>query len=288
MSNDHLFLSIGAMKAGTTWLHQQLASHRDIHFCPEKEIHYFADPKGENYMSATGRVQRYQQVVKNLTADRLNSHVQRNLSWYGSHYLGPEVNDDWYTALFEVRAPVKKNAKYVADFSNLYATLDIEGWDHIRALYQNVRAIYTMRHPAKRMWSHFKFDYEFKGHGSELNDINQEKIDQFLSEPGFVNHIDYAGTVERLRNILLPEQIEFFFFENFRDHPIENLQAIEKFLDIAPGEYKKEKFEKKINPSSGIDVPKIFRDAINPIHQEQCERLTAQGFSLPSSWSKPL
>lgn len=288
MSNEHLFLSVGAMKAGTTWLHQQLATHKDIHFCPEKEIHYFADPNGKSYMSATGRVQRYQQVVRNLTPDRLNPHVQRNLAWYGSHYLSAEVNDDWYTSLFETRAPVKKNAKYVADFSNLYATLDIQGWDHIRSVYPQVKAIYTMRHPAKRMWSHFKFQYEHSGRASELADISQDKIDYFLREAAFTDHIDYAGAVERLRNILSPEQIEFFFFEDFRERPLESLSKIEKFLDITPGEYREDRLNKKVNPSTGIEIPDIFRNAVNPLHTQQCERLTALGFTLPESWAKAL
>ena len=36
-----LFLSIGAMKAGTTWLYAVLARHPALHFAMEKEIHYF-------------------------------------------------------------------------------------------------------------------------------------------------------------------------------------------------------------------------------------------------------
>ena len=37
----NLFLSIGAMKAGTTWLYAVLARHPALHFAMEKEIHYF-------------------------------------------------------------------------------------------------------------------------------------------------------------------------------------------------------------------------------------------------------
>ena len=39
---ERLFLSIGAMKAGTTWLYSILERHPDIHFTPEKEIHFLA------------------------------------------------------------------------------------------------------------------------------------------------------------------------------------------------------------------------------------------------------
>lgn len=38
---DQVFLSVGAMKAGTTWLCDVMNRHPDVHFSHEKEIHYF-------------------------------------------------------------------------------------------------------------------------------------------------------------------------------------------------------------------------------------------------------
>ena len=37
---ERLFLSIGAMKAGTTWLYSLLQRHPKIQFTPEKKIHF--------------------------------------------------------------------------------------------------------------------------------------------------------------------------------------------------------------------------------------------------------
>ena len=37
------FLGIGAQKAGTTWLHEQLRAHPAIHLPARKELHYFDD-----------------------------------------------------------------------------------------------------------------------------------------------------------------------------------------------------------------------------------------------------
>lgn len=38
---DQVFLSVGAVKAGTTWLYDVMSRHPDVHFSHEKEIHYF-------------------------------------------------------------------------------------------------------------------------------------------------------------------------------------------------------------------------------------------------------
>ncbi len=286
--SSSLFLSVGAMKAGTTWLHQQLASHKDIHFCPEKEIHYFADPEGKSYMSMKGRVERYQQLVKNLKPDRLNPHVQRNLSWYATHYLAPKINDDWYRSLFDIRPPIKQNTKYVADFSNLYANLDIAGWDHVRTVFDDVRVVYTMRHPGKRIWSHFKFQHEYSGQAHKLAEINSEKINQFINNKAFSIHIDYAKAVQSLREILGIDRVKFFFFEDFREKPIDSLMKVERFLNIRPGEYKSDRLNKQVNPSSKLEIPQDFKNIANSLHKEQCEKLIALGFTIPESWKELL
>ncbi len=285
MKTECLFLSIGAMKAGTTWLHQQLAPHPDIHFCPEKEVHYFADPQGKNYMSMGGRLDRYQQVVRNLKADRVNPHVRGNLAWYSNMYLAPQVSDEWYMSLYEMRRPAKVKARYVADFSNLYATLDVAGWDHVCSLFPTVRAIYTMRHPAKRLWSHFKFQHQYNGRAEELQVITPEKIAEFLANPSFFTHTDYAGTVEKLRNILDENQMRFYFFEDFRNRPLESLRDIEEFLGVSAGTYKENRLTKQVNPSTNLPAPVIFQDAVRDFCADQCERLKALGFDLPPSWN---
>lgn len=45
----NLFLSIGAMKAGTTWLYAVLERHPALHFTPEKELHVSSIFFGHNF-----------------------------------------------------------------------------------------------------------------------------------------------------------------------------------------------------------------------------------------------
>ncbi|MEM1192071.1 MAG: sulfotransferase [Pseudomonadota bacterium] len=284
---DRLFLSVGAMKAGTTWLHQNLAGHPAIYFSPEKEIHYFADPDAHTYMSLAHRTGRYQQVVRNLKPERINAQVQRNLAWYGSHYLAPTINDHWYTDLFAARTTIKPAAPYVADFSNLYVTLDAAGWAHVRRVARTVRAIYTMRHPAKRLWSQFKFSYEFSGRGHELATIGKDALVGFLNDDGNRLHADYAGAIARLRTHLAPEEIHFFFFEDVHAKPLDTLRSIEAFLDIDAHSYNEGRFGKTVNPSTSMAIPTAFADGAEKIRVEQIVRLTDLGFNVPDSWHTP-
>lgn len=62
---ENLFLSVGAMKAGTTWLYEQLKDHPEIYFTPRKEIHYLANTVGiENQTGHHRRLQQSKQFMK--------------------------------------------------------------------------------------------------------------------------------------------------------------------------------------------------------------------------------
>lgn len=285
---EQLFLSVGAMKAGTTWLHRHLAGHPEIHFSPEKEIHYFADPEGRSWMSLPNRLARYQRVVGNLRAERLNPHVQRNLGWYASHWLAPEINDDWYRRLFEIRPPRKAKARYMADFSNLYVMLDADGWARVASVAREVRAVYTLRHPSERLWSQFKFSYEFAGRAAELETIGAPEIDAFFADPGTQGIADYAGSIKKLQTCLPEGHLKVSFFENFRTDPLESLRSIETFLEIAPHSYRAELLEGRINPSQERAVPGRFIAQAEEIRHAQMAELRAMGFRLPSEWDQPL
>lgn len=285
---ERLFLSVGAMKAGTTWLHRQLASHPDIHFCPEKEIHYFADPQAKSWMSLDTRLARYQRVVSNLRSARLNPHVQRNLAWYAKNWLAPDVSDGWYEHLFDMRPPRKAKARYMADFSNLYAMLDAEGWSHVKQVARDIRVVYTLRHPSERLWSQFKFSYEFAGRAGELAQIGAAEIDAFFAEAGTQAIADYAGSIERLKTHLPQDHIKVCFFEAFRSAPLENLRSIEGFLGLDAQNYREESLQGRINPSQDRVVPNRFVTLAEAVRHDQMARLAAMGFALPDEWEIPL
>lgn len=283
-----LFLSVGAMKAGTTWLHRQLATSADIHFCPEKEIHYFADPRGESWLSFENRLARYQRVVANLRAEKINPHVQGNLAWYAEHWLAPQVSDEWYEGLFRRRPPRKAEAHYLADFSNLYSTLDGQGWSHVHQVAEDVRVLYTLRHPSERLWSQFKFSFEFADRAGELEGIGAAEIDSFFADPLTQAVADYAGSLERLRTALPDGHVKVCFFETFRSAPLKVLRELEAFLGLAANPYRQEALARRINPSQMRSPPPQFVVHAEAIRSDQIARLSALGFEVPKGWHQPL
>jgi hypothetical protein len=282
---EKLFLSVGAMKAGTTWLNHQLADHPEILFSPEKEIHYFAAPDGETHpMRLEDRVRRFKRVVGNVNPENYNRRVRFNMVWYARRYLAPKVNQAWYEALFSHRQP----GQWCADFSNLYCLLDADGWQRVRETAEEVRALYTLRHPLKRMWSHVVFHHEFAGVAVDLSGWSVADFERFFSQGQEGAHGDYAANLARLRANLAEEELKVLFFESIRTEPQAVLNGVEQFLGIAKRTYARGRLERQVNPSKPQPMPRAFIDYAAPIHKAQARELTAMGLKVPAAWELDL
>lgn len=282
---ERLFLSVGAMKAGTTWLNRQLADHPEILFTPEKEIHYFSEPEGKAHpMRLEDRVRRFQRVVSNVKPEGFNRRVRFNMNWYTRRYLSPKVNQAWYEALFAHREP----GQWCADFSNLYCLLDADGWARVRETTEAVRAVYTLRHPLKRMWSHAVFHQEFAGKETDLSGWSKDDFERFFRQGREGAHCDYAGNLTRLRENLAEDELLVQFFETVRSAPHISLNAVESFLGIDVRRYRPGRLARQVNPSTPQAMPDAFVDYAAPVHEAQVKCLKAMGLALPDSWDTPV
>ncbi len=153
-----LFLSVGAMKAGTTFIYNILRQHPAIYFTPEKELHYFANIYGlDNGLSspicfspANHSLKLLKRKKHNrlqgeiLSADfrrlRLSSVLKGKFSklgdadelrqvvlWYTDRYMSDPIDEAWFSRVF-----ADAGDRYLADFSNYHALLDKNAWQDIR------------------------------------------------------------------------------------------------------------------------------------------------------------
>src|SRR6266480_6385372 len=119
------FLCIGAHKAGTTWLYQQLDSHPDFWMPPVKELHYF---------DQLSRVQR---------AGRLRRRDQRDfrfLERLNSLSAEPGIDLEKYGRLFEPKASLLSG-----DISPNYSTLSDEVIRQVIGYFPSLRVIFLAR-----------------------------------------------------------------------------------------------------------------------------------------------
>lgn len=279
---DNLFLSVGAIKAGTTWLFSQLIDHPDIFFTREKEIHYFAHVHTpDKPLSPERRLARLKQIAQKINDKGNLERNRRIILWFGN-YLAEPVNDLWYVNLFCFRG----RQKYCADFSNLYALLPDEGWEHVRRITRNVRVMYTMRDPLKRLWSHTRFHLQFTGRLDEINSWNRDDFKSFLNLPHVEVHTHYGDIVKRLKRNMSNDELRIYFFEEFRSDPEAMLRDVESFLDVKKKQFVPENLHNKVNSAAEIEMPEYFGELCKPIVDRECELLAKLGYDIPPGWGQ--
>ncbi len=251
---DNLFLSVGAMKAGTTWLYEQLKNHPDIYFTPEKEIHYFANKSGiENQNNYRSRILKLKQIMVAMAkanpkyiAENIN-----NINWYLNYAKPSIVNNDWYESLFSLNT----GKKYCADFSNLYCQMQSCGWDNVKEISKNRKIIYTLRDPLKRLWSHYKFHMKWVGRESEVLDAGYSQFKELLNSHWFWVNAEYVRNYNLLKENLLENEIMVLYFEDFRENPSEMINQVQSFLGIREVEANISTINKVINQTKAYEAP---------------------------------
>ena len=279
---DNLFLSVGAMKAGTTWLYDKLRDHPDIYFTPEKEIHYFAHIDGvENQLDHRNRIiklKSFLQRIANGNPAFIAENLE-NLKWYAEYATDAQLNNDWYEQLFRLN-PGKK---FCADFSNLYCRMSGYGWGNVRRIAKNIKVIYTLRDPLERVWSHYKFDMQWNGKGDSIIGAGFEYFKNALNQAYFWGNAEYAKNIELLKQSLSDNELMILYFEDFRKEPLEMLRKIENFLGVSNKEYKVESITGKINSSKDVSMPDEWAEYAKEKLQKESNLLMQKGF-WKESW----
>ncbi len=192
---DRTFLlGVGAMKAGTTWLHDHLAASPQCQPGVRKEYHVFdsLDLAREPYL--------LQRVVAKAHAS-LDEVAQARPTdptflVQAAMIADEELYFDYFTALF-ARSP---GIRLTLDVTPGYALLSPDRLSRIRGSFEQrgVRAVaaYLMRDPVERIWSQVRMQ---KRRRPENNPgTAEELVAQRYAEPSYAERTVYDVTIRNL------------------------------------------------------------------------------------------
>lgn len=280
---ENLFLSAGAMKAGTTWMYRVLARHPELYFTPEKEIHYFYHHYVDSgLLSETRRLSEAKnRYITNYDPEKANiDRIRNNLHWVTS-YLSNPVDDLWYRNLFSGQ----RRETYRCDFSNLYALLPAEAWSRIAADCDKLRVLYTMRHPVKRLWSHVKFHLQVTQNTGVLDTWEPKQFEKFARQGFLWNNAEYGRALRNMKAGLPEGCLKPIFFEDLHQDQRGTLAGIEDFLGIRNFDYPEQLLSSKVNQSVTHAMPDFFPGLFKDDVARVVEELTDQGLPPPASWT---
>jgi hypothetical protein len=210
---DRTFLlGVGAMKAGTTWLHDHLAASPQCRPGLRKEYHVFdsLDLAKEPYLLKRVVAKAHASLDEVAEARRTDPTFLVQAAMIADE----ELYFDYFTALL-ARSP---ETRLTLDITPGYALLSAERLAGIRASFEQrgVRAVaaYLMRDPVERIWSQVRMQ---KRRRPEHNPgTAEELVAQRYAEPTYADRTRYETTVRNLDQAF-GEEVFYGFYEELFD-----------------------------------------------------------------------
>ena len=207
------FLCIGAHKAGTTWLYQQLDSHPDFWMPPVKELHYF------------DQLSRVRRTARPRCRDDRDLRFLERLE---SLSVESDIDLENYGRLFEAKA-----SHLSGDISPNYSTLSDDVIRRVVGYFPDLKVIFLARDPVERVWSHLSMEVHYRQ--IEPFDVSDtDEIDRNLFRRGMLLRSYPSAVAARWKRRVHPEQFRVYFFDDLQSDPAELRRSIVRFLGADP------------------------------------------------------
>ncbi len=210
-----LFFCVGAAKAGTSWLHRQLADHPECHFRAIKELHYFDALEHGRIDRQIDHHQAQQVALKDRLAVRGAAPSAAQLQRLADRAEWLEVlrrGEDEAAYLDYVQRGATAG-QVVGEMTPAYALLPSERLERMARMTGDVRMLYVLRDPVERLWSHVRM---IAARRDDAGEVTARRCANILKrvfrgeEDQIVMRSDYAGALARLAEVpkLLVEVFE--------------------------------------------------------------------------------
>ena len=219
------FLGIGAQKAGTTWLWDNLRHHPDLWLPPLKEIHFF--DRGIHHPSPLRPGfydERWFRHLRRRAAERWRARSLAGLSWDLSYFFRRR-DRGWYERVF---APGP--GQLAGDITPAYGILPPDEVARVVGWMPRAKVILLLRDPIDRAWSGARMAARLRGLDLEDGERLARYFDAQRTGRG-----DYLRMLASWEAHVPPERFLVGFFEDLVAEPAAFLGRVHRFLGVRTG-----------------------------------------------------
>jgi hypothetical protein len=213
-----VFLCVGAVKSGTSWLCRQLSTHPECHFRTIKELHYF-DALDEVRVSRNidriraRQVQLLDRTKGGLTAlSEKAARIGDGADWLDVLERGRDYADSYLAYLRNGAAA----GQVVGEATHAYALLSEERVRKIFRMAEDDHILSLMRDPAARLWSHVRM---MAGRRDEDGVVTARRCDRIPgrsvtgAETQIVRRSGFASALDKLKAVVPAGRLLIEVFE---------------------------------------------------------------------------
>ncbi|WP_045389788.1 sulfotransferase [Falsirhodobacter sp. alg1] len=260
-----ILMCVGAAKAGTSWLFDQLAGHPQCHLRGIKELHYFDTAHHGQWAAETQRIER--RVLRSrgaLLADLVDwlAVLQRGR-------LSLRAYLDYLTA-------GRGDKRVVADFTPSYSLLPQRILSRLFALGQ-VKMLYLLRDPVERLWSHVRMDAQRMSRSAA--DAARMFGRALNGRGAAIQRSDYAQSLSRLDAAAPKDALMVGFYEELMTPGM--MDRLARFLGISPI---RAEYDVRVHEGQAMVLPSDLRARAIEVLRPQYEFVARRMGSLPRAW----
>jgi hypothetical protein len=270
------FLEIGAQKAGTTWLHENLRRHPAIWLPPVKELQYFNELYIPAHRAWTGK-HRFSHGTRALHGYLDRTPRERwDYRFIGrtADIICSDISDEWYGSIFSLAPAATKCGEVTPE----YSLLPPEGIEHVLRLSPEVKIILALRDPIERNWSHIRMIADDTAGGADLG-----RIARF---PDLQARADYPAIIARWSEKVPADRMLITFMDDIASKPREVMSTLCGHLGIEYDEKFFPRLEEPIHVGKKLEIPADIYDLLKTQLRPIYERLHELFPERADDWMK--
>jgi len=228
------FICVGAQKAGSRWLYDQLAFHPEFWMPPVKELHYFDDAR-PGFRKATrlqARIERdLASLNRNRMADSSPTLTERDLRFvraYLDFWQHKGAGVDGYARLFDDKGPQR-----TGDVTPAYSCLAEPDIRAIVERFPDLKVVFIAREPIERFWSALGMAARQTKSRIKIP-LTPASMLNYLKRKNVSGRSYPSQTIARWKKVAGEGQFAFFFFDDLRSDPADLRARVLRFLDADP------------------------------------------------------
>lgn len=270
------FVCIGAQKAGTTWLYENLSVQPGVWLPPIKELHFFNTVCPNQDL--LGVEERRWVGLRDRWGPLLERPSPGTLRWLRRFHYEPRTTT-WYHSLFP---PALVEGRISGDITPAYSTLDERGVTFARkVLRPGCRVLLLIRHPVDRVWSALKMMYRWKD--ASVNEASLDTLLREMDEPGHRLRTDYPRMIH-LWEHAFGEDFRVFLYDRLTADPGAFLADVMGFVG-AKGEPVHYRLDRRSNRDpGGKRMPRVLKERLLERFRPQLDELATLVPELGESW----
>lgn len=270
---------VGATKAGTSWLYEQLRGHPECHLRTIKEYHYFTLKNPEHWDKRLSEIEG--EIAR---AEQDGSQVARlaDLRAWSQVIAARRFDLDLYRGF---HFDCLQGRKLVGDVTPAYSLLTVKTLEKMKSVAKNLRIVYLIRDPLARLWSHIRMSAD-RAQPEEFAQAAQTLLQRTLAGQseggiqGMVRRGDYMTNLPKLQRAFGANLLVMFTEDLMTSLGFARLLD---FLGLSPTEGQ---LDKTVHEGRALPFPDALRAKTLQFLRPQYDFIASEFPALPVAWRR--